>query len=153
VSRHEYRYVVEELIDRLPGVQAFQWIPVVPAAARGSVEAQARAEGLDNFQFTEPDPAAPGRLLAPANVTSLPRISPSRWCPTSRCWATNLLGGPLAPFLAQAAAGRQGRGDAQAQPAAGRGRPPGGRRPAGGVVDPRKPAGTRAERRRCSGAM
>ncbi len=104
VSRLEYRRVVDELIDRLPGIQAFQWIPVVPAETREGVEARARAEGFTDFQISEPDPAAPGRL----------RRAPTRpfYCPVyfSEPLMTNqsplgydLLSGPLAPFLAHAA--------------------------------------------------
>ena len=104
VSRLEYRRVVEELIDRLPGIQAFQWIPVVPAGERERFEAQARAEGFADYQISEPDPATPGRLR-PAGRRPL-------YCPVyfSEPVVTNqpalgydLLSGPLAPYLAYAA--------------------------------------------------
>jgi two-component system cell cycle sensor histidine kinase/response regulator CckA len=103
VSRLEYRRVVEELIDRLPGIQAFQWIPVVREEERERFEAQARAEGFADYQISEPDPAAPGRLR-PAGRRPL-------YCPVyfSEPVVTNqpvlgydLLSGPLAPFLASA---------------------------------------------------
>ena len=146
VSREEYRRVVDELIDRLPGIQAFQWIPVVPEALRDQFESQARAEGFVGFQISEPDPAAPGRLR-PAGRRAV-------YCPVyfSEPLMTNqsvlgydLLSGPLAPFLAQAADSGKAVGTTKLQLLPGL--------PDRSVVgilavyDPRKPSRTPEERR------
>ncbi len=104
VSRLEYRRVVEELIDRLPGIQAFQWMPVVPEEARERVEAQAQAEGFTDFQISEPDPAAPGRLRrAVRRPLYCPVFFSEPLMTDQSVLGYDLLSGPLAPFLAQAA--------------------------------------------------
>ncbi|HTH47763.1 MAG TPA: CHASE domain-containing protein, partial [Candidatus Limnocylindria bacterium] len=104
VSRREFHNAADELLERLPGMQAFQWIPVVPEAQREPLETRARAEGLSGFQFTQADPEAPGILRRAGSRPS--------YCPVyfSEPPGTNqpplgydLLSGPLAPYLAAAA--------------------------------------------------
>ena len=41
---------------RHPSILALEWVPLVAAADRAQVEAQARAEGIDDFRITEIGP-------------------------------------------------------------------------------------------------
>lgn len=63
VSRAEFARFVGGALERVPELQALEWMPRVPAALRGAVEAAARADGLAGFSFNELD--AHGRI-APA---------------------------------------------------------------------------------------
>jgi signal transduction histidine kinase len=62
-SRDEFRSFVRESLERLPQVQALEWIPRVPLAERERLEVAARADGLSDFRFTE---IAPSGQLATA---------------------------------------------------------------------------------------
>jgi DNA-binding NtrC family response regulator/CHASE1-domain containing sensor protein len=65
VSRAEFARFVGGAIERLPELQALEWIPRVAAADRAALEAAARAEGLADYEFRSID--ARGRLVvAPA---------------------------------------------------------------------------------------
>lgn len=55
VERDEFRAFVRHSLAEHSGIQALEWIPRVPATKRAAYEAQARAEGLKGFQFTERD--------------------------------------------------------------------------------------------------
>ncbi len=60
VSRAEFRRFVRSALNRLPELQALEWIPNVSAAERATFEAAAQADGLSGFHFTEIGPG--GRL-------------------------------------------------------------------------------------------
>ncbi len=55
VSREEFRSFTAGILATTPGIAALEWLPIVPAAQRQQVEALARADGLDDFAFTEFD--------------------------------------------------------------------------------------------------
>ncbi len=61
VDRDEFTRFSRELLQRNPGIQALEWIPRVSAAERDAYVARARADGLENFDFTERDES--GRLV------------------------------------------------------------------------------------------
>jgi signal transduction histidine kinase/DNA-binding NarL/FixJ family response regulator len=61
VTRAEFRRFVQSALNRLPELQALEWIPRVPAAARERYEEAARRDGLQGFHFTEID--STGQLI------------------------------------------------------------------------------------------
>lgn len=63
VDREEFRQFVAPLLDDR-GFTALKWLPRVNATQRTDFEAAARRDGLQNFQFTERDPA--GHLVPAA---------------------------------------------------------------------------------------
>ncbi len=52
VERHEFQTFVAGSLTRLPGMQALEWIPRVPAAQRAAYEATAQRQGFPTFQLT-----------------------------------------------------------------------------------------------------
>ena len=64
VDHARFRQFVRGILERHPELQALSWTPRVPAAQRTAFEAQARAAGLVDFQFTEIDPATDLRVPA-----------------------------------------------------------------------------------------
>jgi PAS domain S-box-containing protein len=62
VERHEFHKFVSGIISRHVDIQALEWIPRVPHSQRAAVEAQARRDGLPEFQIREQDSA--GRLIS-----------------------------------------------------------------------------------------
>ena len=63
VDRQEFRAFVGPVPGSRAGVQAIAWVPRVLQAERARVEAEARHDGLTNFQFTQ---RAPGGEIQPA---------------------------------------------------------------------------------------
>ncbi|MGV3532231.1 MAG: CHASE domain-containing protein, partial [Chthoniobacteraceae bacterium] len=57
VERHEFRGSAEQLLQRYPGVHAFQWAPLVHRGERAAVEARAREEGIEGFEIREHGPS------------------------------------------------------------------------------------------------
>lgn len=53
VMRDEFRLFTQRALAAHPGIQALEWIPRVPHAARGAHEAAARADGLTGFSLRE----------------------------------------------------------------------------------------------------
>ncbi len=53
----------QEARERLPELQALEWIPVVPAPERETFQQAARRDGLEGFAFRE---IAPGGRILPA---------------------------------------------------------------------------------------
>ncbi len=53
VSRQEFRAFTAGALERYPGIYALEWLPLVPSAERASYEAEARRDGLGNFEFKE----------------------------------------------------------------------------------------------------
>jgi two-component system cell cycle sensor histidine kinase/response regulator CckA len=53
VNREEFNGAARDLISRSVSVQALEWVPRVPSVDRARLEAQVRAEGFPDFQFTE----------------------------------------------------------------------------------------------------
>jgi two-component system, cell cycle sensor histidine kinase and response regulator CckA len=54
ISRDEFVRATSRLEDRIAGVQAFEWVPLVPHESRAAVEAaQPRLEGNQPFEFIE----------------------------------------------------------------------------------------------------
>ena len=53
ISRRQFHEFVQQALMRQPELQALSWNPVVAAAQRAEFEAEARAEGLTDFQFRE----------------------------------------------------------------------------------------------------
>ena len=53
VTREEFNGAARDLISRSISMQALEWVPRVPSADRARIEAQVRAEGFPDFQFTE----------------------------------------------------------------------------------------------------
>ena len=53
VSRDDYRRFVKPYLARERGLQALEWIPVVPGAEREEFERTARAAGVGDFAVTE----------------------------------------------------------------------------------------------------
>jgi PAS domain S-box-containing protein len=62
VTRQAFGIFTRSQLQRHPGIQALEWVPVVPKAARAAFEAAARREGLTGFRLTERD--ATNRLVA-----------------------------------------------------------------------------------------
>ncbi len=62
VSAEHFRVFVTRTLERVPGIQALSWNPVVPADSRAAFVAQARGEGIAGFRVTERD--ANGALVA-----------------------------------------------------------------------------------------
>jgi signal transduction histidine kinase len=56
VDRWEFFALVNKSLPRFPGIQALEWIPRVPADARGDFEARGERDGLYGFQFSQTDP-------------------------------------------------------------------------------------------------
>nr|ABZ08211.1 putative CHASE domain protein [uncultured marine microorganism HF4000_APKG2J17] len=53
VTRRDFHTFTNYLLGKSNLTQALEWIPRVPAVARTAMEAAARSEGLNGFQFTE----------------------------------------------------------------------------------------------------
>ncbi len=53
VTRAEFRVFTKELLSHFNRTQALEWIPRVPDTERAAFEAEARREGLPDFQITE----------------------------------------------------------------------------------------------------
>lgn len=53
VTRAEFRVFTKELLSHYNRTQALEWIPRVPDPERAAYEAEARREGLPDFQITE----------------------------------------------------------------------------------------------------
>ena len=53
VTRRDFHTFTNYLLGKSNFTQALEWIPRVPAVARTAMEAAARSEGLNGFQFTE----------------------------------------------------------------------------------------------------
>jgi CHASE1-domain containing sensor protein len=53
VTRQEFTSLVTSVLPRYPGIQAFGWNPLVKDDERTIYESAARAEGFDDFEFTE----------------------------------------------------------------------------------------------------
>lgn len=53
VTRAKFRVFTEELLSHYNRTQALEWIPRVPDPERAAFEAEARREGLPDFQITE----------------------------------------------------------------------------------------------------
>ena len=64
VSRQQFRDFVTPILEQHP-FRALEWLPRVPRDQRSVYEAAARQDGLEGFQFTEPD--AEGRLTPAAD--------------------------------------------------------------------------------------
>jgi PAS domain S-box-containing protein len=57
VTRQAFAAFTRSQLQRHPGIQALEWVPVVPRSARAAFEAAARREGLAGFRLTERDAA------------------------------------------------------------------------------------------------
>jgi PAS domain S-box-containing protein len=55
VDRRQFHQFVAPTLKTRPGVQAIEWIPRVPQAARARFEAEARRDGLRDYQFYQLD--------------------------------------------------------------------------------------------------
>lgn len=55
VERDEFRLFVSHLLDRVPGIQALEWVPRVSADELSLYENKARAEGYPDFHVREQD--------------------------------------------------------------------------------------------------
>ena len=53
ISREEFHRFVQPALQRQPELQALEWTPCVPLAARSRVESAAQSDGLAGFTFTE----------------------------------------------------------------------------------------------------
>lgn len=53
VDREGFRGFVARSLTRMPGIQAMEWIPRVPAAERADYEASARRDGFTDFRIKE----------------------------------------------------------------------------------------------------
>ena len=53
VARQQFAALVQSILPRYPGIQAFSWNPLVQADERDLFETAARQEGLAGFEFTE----------------------------------------------------------------------------------------------------
>ena len=62
VTRVQFNGVATDLISRQVGIQALEWVPLVPSAERARYEAEAQAADLPQYQFTE-RPSTPGGLV------------------------------------------------------------------------------------------
>jgi PAS domain S-box-containing protein len=60
VPRQSFGTFAQGQLARHPGIQALEWVPLVPAADRERLEAEARRDGLAGFRLVERDAA--GRL-------------------------------------------------------------------------------------------
>lgn len=61
ITRQEFKTFTAEFLRREPGVQAVEWIPLVPRSDRKKYETNAHREGLPHYQFTEKDET--GKLI------------------------------------------------------------------------------------------
>ena len=90
VTRRDFHTFTNYLLGKSNFTQALEWIPRVPAVARTAMEAAARSEGLNGFQFTER--SLSGKIIAagerrgilprlfsqsPCRQRTRPRIRPS----------------------------------------------------------------------------
>jgi PAS domain S-box-containing protein len=64
VSRTDFAEAARDLLHRHPGIQAFKWVPRVPAGARGTIETAGRIDGLADYEFKEFDRT--GRIIRAA---------------------------------------------------------------------------------------
>ncbi len=53
VTRQEFSRLVNSILPRYPGIQAFGWDPLVKDAERSNYESAARKDGYKDFEFTE----------------------------------------------------------------------------------------------------
>ena len=53
VTRQQFAALVQSILPRYPGIQAFSWNPLVQADERDLFEAAVRQEGFAGFEFTE----------------------------------------------------------------------------------------------------
>lgn len=68
VDREEFRGYAGALLQRYPGVQAFQWAPRVSADQRAAIEETAREEGIPNYQIQDRLPSGEFAPAAPRPV-------------------------------------------------------------------------------------
>jgi len=66
VDREEFRIYARSRLEKYPAIQALQWIPRVPSAARARHETRAREEGFDNY------------LIKDGFSTTQKRVAPAR---------------------------------------------------------------------------
>ncbi len=67
ISRPNFAQFVNDVLD-LPGLQAWEWIDIVPKDQRQAVEAEADASGIRNFSFWEWSPNGNKRTAAQREV-------------------------------------------------------------------------------------
>ncbi|MCG8634646.1 MAG: CHASE domain-containing protein, partial [Desulfobacterales bacterium] len=53
ISRKKFFLLSNSILSRYPGLQAISWNPLIPDEERPAYERRARAEGVENFLFTE----------------------------------------------------------------------------------------------------
>ena len=53
VSRIQFQNAARDLLSRRPEIKALEWVPQISRDQRAACEAQARADGLPTFEFTE----------------------------------------------------------------------------------------------------
>ncbi|WP_163833826.1 CHASE domain-containing protein [Spartinivicinus ruber] len=53
VSREEFQRFATGFVSKYPGIQALEWVPIVPSSERERLIHMAKVEGLDNFEITE----------------------------------------------------------------------------------------------------
>ncbi|MDE1460706.1 CHASE domain-containing protein [Spartinivicinus poritis] len=56
VSRDNFKRFANGFINKYPGIQALEWVPIVPASKREQLIKSAHAEGLKNFDIVEYNP-------------------------------------------------------------------------------------------------
>lgn len=72
VSRKSFQQYTEDFVKRSPGIQALEWVPIVPEQKRASLTHSARAEGIENFNFLEYDPRSQHMITAKFRKTYYP---------------------------------------------------------------------------------
>lgn len=104
VSREEFARVTNDIIARYSGISALQWVPVVPASARSTVEATLTREWGRPVEFTRMDPT--GRLVrSPAATEHLPIVFTEPIAGNERALGYDLGFGPTVAELTRARAG------------------------------------------------
>ncbi|NEQ40309.1 MAG: hypothetical protein F6K40_30360 [Okeania sp. SIO3I5] len=53
VNREEFKQFVSYFLDKMPSIQALEWVPYVPANEREKYELKAQKDGYSNFKFTQ----------------------------------------------------------------------------------------------------
>jgi len=94
VTRRQFRMLTEPMLLKRRFVHAFEWLPAVPASGRSAYEAEARLDGLSQYQFWEVGAdgkqrdVSPRRGYAPIHYMEPPNASalgfdvasdPGRW--------------------------------------------------------------------------
>ena len=106
VTPGEFERIAGNLAQRTPGVQAFEWIPVVPAAGREAAEAELQRRRGGTAGFTEVDAA--GHLIP---AVERPEYYPITYvypiADNERAFGYDLQGGPTGPDLLHARQSRQ----------------------------------------------